>query len=96
MPTTTHPYADLPGGDLVEEGLADLEQGRQTVPAFLVASFATRLRRLGVPVPAARIEEPELRLYQLLEQELGAAAHARYNDLARLIDSFADSYWCLS
>ncbi len=88
-------YVDLPGGDLVESGLSDLAEGRETVPALLVASFATRLRRLGVPVPPHVVEEPEARLYRLIERDLGDGAHARYCALIERVDSFANSYWCV-
>jgi hypothetical protein len=37
-------YDHLPGGDLVQAGLRDLERGIESTNALLVASFATRLR----------------------------------------------------
>jgi hypothetical protein len=88
-------FVDLPGGDLVESGLTALAAGRETVPGLLVASFATRLRRLGIDVPPHAIEEPEERLYRLIERDLGDGAHARYCALIERIDSFANSYWCV-
>lgn len=36
----------LPGGDLVEKGLRDLADGRETLEALLVAIGEPRLRRL--------------------------------------------------
>lgn len=39
-----------PGGDLVQEGLADLARGEETIPALLVSIGAPRLRRIGLPV----------------------------------------------
>lgn len=50
-----------PGGDLVEEGLADLARGEETIPALLVAIGAPRLRRLGLDVPDLGIAIPEHR-----------------------------------
>jgi hypothetical protein len=88
-------YIDLPGGDLVESGLSDLAAGRESIPALLVASFATRLRRLGVDVPPHVVEQPEARLYRLIERELGDGAHARYRALIERIDSFANSFRCV-
>jgi hypothetical protein len=38
---------DLPGHEFVREGLADLEAGRKSESALLVAMAAPRLRRLG-------------------------------------------------
>jgi hypothetical protein len=56
------PHADLPGADLVDQGLADLAAGRETVAALLVAIGAPRLTLLGIPVPAG-VAHPEHRLY---------------------------------
>lgn len=77
----------LPGEDIVVEGLADLRRGIESVPALLVSIGAPRLRRLGLDVPAG-IDEPERRLYALLAEEHGDAAHGRYNALVRRLVSF--------
>jgi hypothetical protein len=44
---------DLPGGDLVRAGLADLAAGYESVASLLVEISATNLRLLGFPVPSA-------------------------------------------
>lgn len=80
----------LPGGDLVDRGLADLASGEATVESLLVSLAAPRLRREGVPVPVP-IDEPENRLYAIVSEQAGALAHARYNALRRRIVSFADA-----
>ncbi|HEX4956164.1 MAG TPA: hypothetical protein VF017_22475 [Thermoanaerobaculia bacterium] len=77
----------LPGGDLVEQGLADLAAGRETLPALLVAIGTPRLRRAGLAVPALTIEQPEHRLYDLLAQSNADSAHSRYNGLIRRLIS---------
>ncbi len=51
-------YEHLPGGDLVQAGLRDLERGIESPNALLVASFATRLRREGVAVPVTANRTP--------------------------------------
>jgi hypothetical protein len=84
----------LPGGDLVEAGCTDLAQGRETAEALLVASFASRLRRQGLEVPAHAIAEPEHRLYRLLAAREPDAAHGRYNALIRRLVSFARALEC--
>lgn len=84
----TTPLSALPGGDLVEKGLADLVAGLETLEALLVAIGADRLRAAGLDVPEVRIAEPEHRLYALLEAEDPAAAHAGYNALIRRLVSF--------
>lgn len=59
---------DLPGSELVAQGLADLNAGRTTPEGLLLAAATTRLRRLGVMVPesAIEVEEPEIALYHAL------------------------------
>jgi hypothetical protein len=89
-------YDHLPGGDLVQAGLRDLERGIESPNALLVASFATRLRREGVAVPEHAIANPEHRLYELLAQEDPDSAHGRYNALVRRLVSFARALPCAS
>jgi len=84
----------LPGADLVEAGLRDLEAGRETVPALLVLVGAPRLARLGVPVPAGRVADPEHRLYARLAAEEPGSAHSRYNALIRRLVSFERAAAC--
>lgn len=79
--------AGLPGRDLIERGLADLENGIESAEALLVSIGAPRLRRLGWAI-GAPLEAPEHRLYLLLREEYGDAAHARYNALVRRLVSF--------
>jgi hypothetical protein len=79
--------ADLPGHELVSAGLTDLADGRETEAALLVAMAAPRLRALGFDVPAAGIDEPSHRLYELLSESEGG--HSRYNALVGRIVSFA-------
>jgi hypothetical protein len=80
---------DLPGADLVHDGLADLAEARMTIAALLVAIGAPRLRRLGLPVPADHLlpRFPERELYELLEGQ-GRGAHSRFNALVRRLVSF--------
>jgi len=80
----------LPGGDLVDAGLADLARGRVTVESLLVSLAASRLRREGIPV-GPPLSDPEDRLYHLLEQSGGDLAHARYGAYRRQVTSFADA-----
>ncbi len=87
-------YEHLPGGDLVEAGLRDLERNVESTSAMLVASFAARLRRDGVAVPEHAIADPEHRLYELLAREDQDSAHGRYNALVRRLVSFARALSC--
>lgn len=77
----------LPGGELIEQGLADLAAGRESIPALLVSIGAPRLRRAGVKIPRS-LPSPEIRLYTRLEDEDPLSAHSRYNPLIRRLVSF--------
>ena len=87
--------ADVPGTDLVEAGLRDLEHRVESVPALLVSIGAPRLRRLGFEI-ASPFSGPELRLYQLLARDDQNAAHSRYNALIGRLVSFERSAPCVN
>ncbi|MCY3813152.1 MAG: hypothetical protein OXH15_15255 [Gammaproteobacteria bacterium] len=78
---------DVPGNELVEAGLADLERGEMTVEALLVAVGAPRLRSLGLPVPETT-SQPELALYQAVGRRHPEDAHSHYNALIRRLVSY--------
>ncbi len=84
----------FPGGDLVEEGLADLARGAETIPALLVSIGAPRLRRIGLPVPEGVYSTPEHRLYERLAETDPDSAHSRYNALVRRLVSFENTAEC--
>jgi len=84
----------LPGGDLLQEGLTDLNRGLETVPALLVSIGAPRLRRIGLPVPERVFPSPERRLYDLLAESDVDSAHSRYNALVRRLVSFENAAEC--
>ena len=83
----------LPGGDLVRQGVQDLQAGSVTIPALLVSIGAPRLRRAGLRVPAA-LDRPEHRLYEVLLREHALTAHSRYNALVRRLVSFERAAEC--
>ncbi len=85
----------LPGAPLIEEGLRDLAAGRETAAALLVAIGAPRLRRAGLDVPEAGFDDPEHRLYHLLERDGSDSAHSRYNALVRTLVSFERAAECV-
>lgn len=86
----------LPGGDLIEAGLKDLNEGRQTIESLLVAIGAPRLRALGFQLPASLPSYPEHRLYDLLAATDQDSAHSRYNALIRRLVSFERAAECVS
>src|SRR5439155_1443890 len=58
----------LPGADLIRDGLRDIANGVESIPALLVLAGAPRLRTLGFDVPDVPYL-PEHRLYELLAAE---------------------------
>jgi hypothetical protein len=90
--TNEHGNGQLPGEDLVEEGLADLAKDRLTDCSLLVLIAAPRLRRLGIRIPDRACSRPwEHELYDRLEQRLGGGAHSYYNSLIRRVVSYASA-----
>ncbi len=89
------PLPDLPGGDLVARGIADLERGVVSKESLLASIGAPRLSRLGFPVRSP-LPSPEHRLYELLANENPDAAHSRYNALLRRLISFERAAECVS
>ena len=78
---------ELPGAELVEQGIVDLREHRETKEALLVSIGSPRLQMLGIDVPEP-VAQPERRLYELLARENADAAHGRYNALVRRLTSF--------
>lgn len=89
-------YDALPGGELLRQGLDDLERDVESIPSLLVSIGAPRLRRAGIPVPERTFKDPEHRLYLRLAAEDPDSAHSRYNAwLGRLV-SFENAVECVS
>ena len=85
--------SDMPGADLIEQGLRDLALGVVSVESLLVSIGAPRLCTLGLDVPSV-LEDAELRLYRVLTQRYGDGAHGRYNALVRQLVSFQRAAAC--
>ncbi len=77
-----------PGEDIIEQGLVDLAQGLETIPSLLVSIGSPRLRRAGVFIPSPTFDDPENRLYALLQIEHDDNAHSQYNAWLRRLVSF--------
>jgi hypothetical protein len=87
-------FEAFPGGDLICEGLQDLEAGRESAAALLVAVGAPRLRRAGLQIPSLPFDNAEHRLYALLARTHADSAHSRYNALIRRLVSFERACEC--
>jgi len=86
----------LPGNELIEAGIRDLHDGRETLAALLVAIGAPRLRSVGFELPNRLPMNPEHRLYALLAKDDSDSAHTRYNALIRRLVSFERAAECAS
>lgn len=81
----------LPGGDLITQGLADYAAHRLTPEACLIAIARGRLSHGGLSIPMGYdIPEPEHQLYALLGRE-PEDAYSRYNALIRQLISFSQA-----
>jgi hypothetical protein len=87
--------AVLPGEDLIEQGIADLRNGNETIAALLVCIGAPRLTGLGFELPDNLPPTPEHRLYDLLAEDDQDSAHSRYNALIRKLVSFERAAECV-
>jgi hypothetical protein len=95
MLTRRKSTARLPGEELVDTGIRDLQRNVVSTESLLVSIGAPRLRQLGFRV-AEPIASPELRLYELLAREDSDAAHSKYNALIRRLVSFERALECAS
>ena len=87
--------SNLPGADVIAEGIDDLQRGKETIAALLVSIGAPRLRRLGYAI-AAPFPNPERRLYTALAASDVSSAHGRFNALVRRLVSFERAAECAS
>ena len=85
----------LPGAEIIDKGLADLREQRETVESLLVSIGALRLREAGIGVPAKTFPSPEHRLYEMLRAEDPLTAHSRYNAFIRRLVSFERAAECV-
>lgn len=87
-------YERFPAGDLIRKGLEDMRTGLESPQALLVAVGRPRLNRMGIPVPPAPFQSPELQLYAHLARTDPDGAHSRYNALIRRLVSFERAVEC--
>jgi hypothetical protein len=91
--TTLADLEMLPGADLVQRGVADLDAGRESAESLLVSIGAPRLRSVGIEL-SSPILSPEHKLYGVLAREKGDGAHSAYNALIRRLVSFERAAAC--
>ena len=95
---TSLPASNLPASDVIEAGLRDLRERRETIPALLVLIGAPKLRSLGLDIPSTSpgfASTPEHRLYDLLATDNPDSAHSKYNALIRKLVSFERAIACV-
>ena len=81
---------NLPGAELIEQGLQDLEKSLLTIPALLICIGKSRLENAGLSFPNLEQfpNEPELMLYALILQGSELDPYSYYNSLLRRLISF--------
>ncbi len=82
--------ADLPGAELIAEGLRDVAEGRETVASELVKIGSPRLRGCGIVVDVTHEQalNADRQLYRILSATHGNAAHSQFNAWIRQLVSF--------
>ena len=83
-----------PGEEIIQQGIADLIDGKETISALLVSIGAPRLRRAGMEIPRNTIPSPERRLYLTLASDNSDSAHSRYNAWIRKLVSYERALRC--
>jgi len=86
-------YDHLPGGEILRNGLRDLQNGVRSIDALLVLVAAPRLARCGIRIPQTShsSELPEHELYRLLSVEHGPEAYRLYRSLLRRLVSLENA-----
>ena len=86
-------YENLPGGDILDNGLRSLSQGRVDENSLLVMIGAWRLGRCGITIKPLPIDAafPENALHRLLSGKYGPAAYRMYNSLTRRLVSLENA-----
>lgn len=77
----------LPGGDLIQKGLRDFQDGLQTVESLLVEICSPQLVAARLLQVQSHKLTSELELYRLL-QKTERNPYSKYNSLLRLLSSF--------
>ena len=83
----------LPGAEIIEKGLADLDAERETVES-LGFNWSSPPQTTGIVVPQNTFPSPEHRLYDLLFKTDPETAYSRYNSLIRRLVSFERAAEC--
>ena len=86
-------YDNLPGGDILEQGLRSLDDGRVDENSLLLMIGAHRLRLCGINIKPPPIGSafPEDALHQLLAGKHGNDAYRVYNSLTRRLVSLENA-----
>lgn len=81
---------DLPGAELIEQGLKDLLTSKLTIPALLICIAKTRLEHAGLVIPHLdqMPRDLELTLYAQIQQGQELDPYSYYNSLIRLLIAF--------
>lgn len=89
-------YDHLPGGEILRNGLRDLQEGVRSIDALLVLVAAPRLTRCGLRIPPTSppSELPEHDLFRRLSVDHGPEAYRHYRSLLRRLVSLENALEC--
>jgi hypothetical protein len=83
-------FTDLPGGERVRRGLADLAAHRDTLEALWLQMASSRMREHQLPVPTGPADV-HIALFTRCVEADPASGHATYRALNEELSSFLDA-----
>ncbi len=84
-------FLNLPGAELIDRGLKDLEKSLITISSLLICIGKPRLENAGLKIPKINFnfsKDAELMLYELIVKEGHPDPYSYYNSLLRRLISF--------
>ena len=86
-------YENLPGGEILDDGLRSMSQGQVDENSLLLLIGAYRLERCGISISPLSIGRafPEDELYELLARKYGDEAYRIYKSLTRRLVSLENA-----
>lgn len=87
-------FNNLPGRNIIEDGLSDLARGQTTIQSLLVSIGSPRLESIGIPVQNP-IPSSGIRLFKKLSDANPDSAHSQYNAWIRRLVSFERAAECV-
>ncbi len=80
--------SNLPGHEIVEQGLLDIRLGKKTEYSYLLYSASSRMQNIGISLEGEEPDDASVKAFRILESKLGNSAHSAFNAMNRQLLSF--------